>query len=74
VKIPADGNACDKYIKQITLAHKLTVYAMKTKRTTDQQFIEKLRNMPAAFEDAYFTEEDKERMEYTTTKNNAVKL
>ena len=64
VKEPSDGDAYDKYIKQITLAHKLTVFAMKTKQTTDQQFIEDLRETLAAFEDAYFTEEDKKHMEH----------
>ncbi len=64
VKEPSDGDAYDKYIKQITLAHKLTVFAMKTKQTTDRQFIEKLRDTLAAFEDAYFTEKDKKHMEH----------
>jgi nickel superoxide dismutase len=64
VKEPSDGAAYEKYIKQITLAHKLTVYAMKTKQTTDQQFIEKLRKTLAAFEDAYFSDDDKKHMEH----------
>ena len=64
VKEPADGAAYDKYIKQITLAHKLTVYAMKTKQTTDQQYIKKLRETLHAFEKAYFSEEDMKHMEH----------
>jgi nickel superoxide dismutase len=64
VKEPTDGRAYDKYINQITLAHKMTVYAMKTKQTTDQQYIKKLRETLSAFEDAYFTEDDKKHMEH----------
>lgn len=43
-----------KYIKQITLLHKMLIYAMKTKQTTDQEYIQKLKATVASFETAYF--------------------
>lgn len=63
MKDKSNGEAYDKYVKQITLAHKLVVYAMKTKQTTDQKYVKKLRDTLEAFEKAYFSEEDMKHME-----------
>jgi nickel superoxide dismutase len=43
-----------KYQKHLELLHKMLVYAMKCKQTTDLAFIEKLRTTVADFEKAYF--------------------
>lgn len=64
VKESGDGAAYDKYLKQITLAHKMVVYAMKTKQTTDQKYIDKLRDTLKDFSKAYFSEEDMNHMEH----------
>ena len=43
-----------KYQKQLGLLHKMLVYSMKAKQTTDMAFIEKLRTTVSDFEKAYF--------------------
>jgi nickel superoxide dismutase len=43
-----------KYIKELRLMHSIIVLAMKTKQTTDQKYIEKLRANLADFETSYF--------------------
>ena len=43
-----------KYQKQLGLLHKMSVYSMKCKQTTDLSFIEKLRTTVTDFEKAYF--------------------
>ena len=43
-----------KYISQVTLMHQMQVYSMKSKQTTDLQYIDKLRATLAFFENAYF--------------------
>lgn len=45
IKLTDAGNsdAHKKYISELTLLHEMTVFSMKTKQTTDQSFIEKLR-------------------------------
>ncbi|MCF8333757.1 MAG: superoxide dismutase, Ni [Bacteroidales bacterium] len=65
IKMKENSNeeAYDQYVKQITLAHKLVVYAMKTKQTTDQKYVKKLRDTLEAFEKAYFSKEDMKHME-----------
>ena len=47
-----------KYINQLTLMHEMLVYAMKTKQTTDLQYIEKLRSTLLSFENSYFHTHD----------------
>ena len=56
LKLPPEGDvkAHDEYVKQLTLLHKMLVYAMKTKQTTDLEHVEKLRSTLAEFRDAYF--------------------
>jgi len=51
---PADEAAYNKYLRQLTLLHQLSVYSMKTKQTTDLKFIEKLRETVNDFEKSYF--------------------
>lgn len=63
VKEMDDKAAYNKYVRQITLAHKLVVYAMKTKQTTDQEYVKKLRETLKAFEEAYFSKKDMKHME-----------
>ena len=43
-----------KYQNQLGLLHKMLVYSMKTKQTTDMAFIENLRTTVSDFEKAYF--------------------
>jgi len=53
---PADETDKEKfstYIEQLTLAHKMLVYAMKAKQTTDEVYIKKLRETLHLFEHAY---------------------
>ena len=54
IKDISDTEAYNKYIEQLTLLHKLLVYAMKSKQTTDLQFIEKMRDTLHSFEHMYF--------------------
>lgn len=51
---PSNEEQYEKYITRLTLLHKLQVYAMNAKQTTDLEFIEKLRDTLHKFEDAYF--------------------
>ncbi|MCK5102532.1 MAG: hypothetical protein KAR17_06940 [Cyclobacteriaceae bacterium] len=56
IKIVDEGQkeAYAKYQKHLELLHKMSVYSMKCKQTTDLAFIEKLRTTVADFEKAYF--------------------
>ena len=54
---PADPSKADdyeKYIKKITLLHKMLVYSMKAKQTTDLTNVEKLRALLTDFQTEYF--------------------
>lgn len=44
-----------KYSDKVTLLHKMLVYAMKCKQTTDLAHIETLRSLLKTFEDIYFS-------------------
>lgn len=46
--------AYNKYIEQITLSHKILIYAMKAKQSIDEEYIKKLRETVHLFEHAYF--------------------
>lgn len=48
------GKAYEEYIKKVTLLHKMLVYSMKAKQTTDLSNTEKLRTLLAEFKDVYF--------------------
>ncbi|NOZ48340.1 MAG: superoxide dismutase [Chlorobi bacterium] len=52
--VEPDDENYQKYITQLTLLHKIAVYAMKAKQTTDMEYIDKLRETVALFEEAYF--------------------
>jgi len=42
------------YITSLTLLHKMLVYSMKCKQTTELENVEKLRELLAGFKDAYY--------------------
>jgi nickel superoxide dismutase len=50
----SNEEAYNKYIEQLTLLHKLLVYAMKCKQTTDIAYINKMKDTLHSFEHAYF--------------------
>jgi nickel superoxide dismutase len=50
----SNTEAYAKYQKHLELLHKMLVYSMKCKQTTDKAFIENLRSTVTAFEQAYF--------------------
>jgi nickel superoxide dismutase len=49
----SDQKAYKEYINKLTLLHKMMVYAMKCKQTTDLQNVEKLRTYLDQFKTAY---------------------
>ncbi len=55
VKQPEAPTAYNKYVRQLTLAHKMLVAAMKTKQTTEVKHIETLRKTLHEFTEAYFS-------------------
>lgn len=63
IKDKSNEEAYKKYVRQITLAHELVVFAMKTKQTTNQEHVATLRDTLEAFEKAYFSKEDMKHME-----------
>ena len=50
----SDSEAYEKYITRLTLLHKLQVYAMKAKQTTDLEHVDSLRKTLQEFADSYF--------------------
>ena len=61
IKLVDESNkaAMDKYQKEISLLHKMLIYAMKTKQTTELNNCEKLRHLVDTFYNLYFTNEEK---------------
>ncbi len=53
---PENENGRDLYIDQLTVLHQLLVYAMKSKQTTDLDYIQKMRGLVDEFEKLYFHE------------------
>jgi nickel superoxide dismutase len=55
IKLPEEGNvkAQNDYVKKLTLLHKMLVYSMKAKQTTDLANVEQLRSLLKEFHDAY---------------------
>lgn len=51
---PDDSEAYNIYTKQLVLLHKLSVYAMKAKQTTDLQYVELLHEALDEFSGMYF--------------------
>jgi len=56
----SEGKSYDKYVKEITLLHRMLVEAMKTKQTTDLSHVENLRNLLDEFDASYFGTEKEE--------------
>jgi len=56
VKLPAEGDtkAYNEYVKKLTLLHRMLVYSMKAKQTTDLANVEKLRSSLDEFHKVYF--------------------
>ena len=48
-----DADAYSEYVKKLTLLHKMLVYSMKSKQTTDLAHVEKLRSLLTEFHLAY---------------------
>jgi nickel superoxide dismutase len=48
-----DQKAYKEYVNKLTLLHKMMVFAMKCKQTTDLQNVEQLKNLLARFRTAY---------------------
>jgi nickel superoxide dismutase len=59
----SDTEKFAKYQKQLTLLHHIIVFAMKTKQTTDLEYIEKLRSTLAEFEEVYFEGKHRHKIE-----------
>jgi len=55
---PEEGEKFEKYITQLTLLHKLIIFAMKSKQTIDLENITKMREVVTEFEHSYFEEHD----------------
>jgi nickel superoxide dismutase len=55
IKIPPTGDmaANSAYVNKLTLLHKMLVYSMKAKQTTDQENIHQLRHLLEDFKVAY---------------------
>lgn len=51
---PENTKAYKKYQNQIEILHKMLVYAMQAKQTTDLENVKKLRELITSFEDSYF--------------------
>lgn len=52
----SDKKKYTKYVQQLESLHRLLVYAMKSKQTTDTKFIDKMKSSLHDFEHAYFKE------------------
>lgn len=50
---PSSGKQYDKYILQLTLAHRMLIAAMKSKTTTDLAVVNELKNLLAEFRKSY---------------------
>lgn len=50
----SDKVAYEKYTNQLILLHELSIFAMKSKQTTDLIYIEKMRVALESFEKTYF--------------------
>ena len=58
VKLPAEGDtkAQNEYVKKLTLLHRMLVYSMKAKQTTDLANVELLKSSLTEFHKVYFGE------------------
>jgi len=65
IKLPAadaDSAARAKYAQQLELLHRMMVYAMKCKQTTDVANVASLREAVSAFSGTYFSKVDLEHL------------
>jgi nickel superoxide dismutase len=65
IKLPAadaDAAARAEYAQQLELLHRMTVFAMKCKQTTDVANVASLREAVSAFSGTYFSKEDLEHL------------
>lgn len=59
IKVKDSGDeSYEKYITHLTLLHQMQVYSMKSKQTTNLEYIDNLRKTLTSFEDAYFHTHD----------------
>jgi nickel superoxide dismutase len=60
VKLPAEGDtkAQNEYVIKLTLLHKMLVYSMKAKQTTDLANVEQLKTSLTEFHKVYFGEKE----------------
>jgi len=58
-----DSISLKDYLLKISLLHKMLVYTMKAKQTTDLNNVEELRNVLQDFHNAYFGKEKSEHPE-----------
>jgi len=58
VKLPAEGDtkAQNQYVKKLTLLHRMLVYSMKAKQTTNLANVEQLKSSLNEFHKVYFGE------------------
>ena len=52
--LKTNGKEYDEYVNKLTLLHKMLVYSMKAKQTTDLANVEKLRSLLTEFHLVYF--------------------
>lgn len=57
-----DGATLHDYTEKLTCLHRMLVYAMKCKQTTDLKHVETLKKLVDRFYDLYFDKEAKEHM------------
>ena len=71
LKLPAEGDvkAYNEYVGKLTLLHKMLVYTMKTKQTTDLANVEKLRSLLAKFQDVYFGKSNQSQRDHSGHKH-----
>ena len=55
IKLPTEGDTKSQsdYVKKMTLLHKMLIYSMKAKQTTDLANVEKLRSLLKEFREVY---------------------
>lgn len=58
-----DAENFAKYQQQLMVLHRIIVYAMKTKQTTDLKYVEQLRTSLAQFEELYFDADHRHKIE-----------
>jgi len=49
-----DREAHTKYVRELTMLHRMVVHAMKAKQTTDLNHVEALRSLIASYKASYF--------------------